>query len=63
MVFEGGGFVNQALCGASTLLVGGLLAFVVGMLVKKALVMLVPKALEMSCFLLFIVKLLLAMVR
>ena len=63
MVFEGGAFVNQALCGASSLLVGSLLAFVVGMLVKKTLVMLVPKALEMSCFLLFIVKLLLATVR
>ncbi len=63
MAFEGSTFIKKALCGASSLLVGGLLAFVVGTLVKKALVMLVAKVLETSCFLLLVIELLLAMAR
>jgi hypothetical protein len=52
MTFEGGVFVKKALCGASCLLVGGLLAFVAGTLVKKAL--------AMSRFFFFVIELLLA---
>ncbi len=63
MALEGGTFIKETLCGTSSFLVGGLLAFVVSTLFKKALVMLIAKALETSCFLLFVVGLLLVTTR
>ncbi len=50
LVFKGNSFVKIALSGASSFLVGGLLAFVGGTLVKKALALFVTKALKMSRF-------------